>query len=82
MNQENAFPTQYSYGLSKREWYAGMAIGGVIAMHSDYSRLAAETGDAEKAISMIRPENIAKAALEIADALIKELNNPQSNLPP
>lgn len=55
-----AFPTETNVkpfmGLTKREWFAGMAINGILS----YPGAAG-----------IPPENFVEAAYEIADAMIK-----------
>lgn len=56
---------QYSSGLSKREYFAAMAMQGVLAGHYEYF-----TGNADVSV----PSEIAKYAVFNADALIEELN--------
>ncbi len=48
-----------TFAMSKREWYAGMAL-----------KIAAGTAFDES--ESVTHENLAKAAYEIADAMIKE----------
>jgi hypothetical protein len=57
--RENAFPDQRWKGLTKREWFAGMALQGLIACE-----IVMVSGDATE---------LAKFAVEHADALLKQL---------
>ncbi len=57
--QSTAFPTDIDDGLTKREWFAGMAMQGLIACE-----IVMVSGDATE---------LAKFAVEHADALIKKL---------
>ena len=54
---------QFIPGLTKREYFAGLAMQGAITL-----KLPAK--DAE----LMMPESVAKACVFLADALIKELN--------
>lgn len=61
-----AFPWgEAASGLSKREYFAAMALQGIIS-----------TADDSK-ITTINPGKVARSALQLADALIKELNKPK-----
>ncbi len=55
--RESAFPNDWDLGLTKREWFAGMALQGLIACEI-------VRGDATE---------LAKFAVEHADALLKQL---------
>ncbi len=57
--QSTAFPTDIDDGLTKREWFAGMALQGLIACET-----VMVSGDATE---------LAKFAVEHADALLKQL---------
>ena len=59
-------------GLSKRELFAAMAIGGVIQMSTQVAVVAASTGHAYPP-GILEPKKLAEGAVEIADALITEL---------
>lgn len=54
-NPQFSYPT---YGLTKREYFAAMAMQGIVADPNGY----------------IMAADIAKGAVEIADALIEQLN--------
>lgn len=65
-SNEPAFPFEFNhsdvnqeryYGLSKREYFAGMAMQGICATNCEYNSW----------------EDLAKDAIGIADSLIKEL---------
>lgn len=61
--QESAFPVNgYSQeGLTKREWFAGMALQGFISSHS-------------VSVAILNRDNAAKVFAQFADALLKELD--------
>jgi len=76
---EPAFPaltaTRYYIGMTIREWYAGMALQGILA-NSQWS-LAILKEAKEKGYD--QSDTFAKATIELADAMIAELEktNPQ-----
>jgi hypothetical protein len=55
--RENAFPDQRWKGLTKREWFAGMALQGLLANHENRTSY----------------EAIAVDAIRYSDALLKQL---------
>jgi hypothetical protein len=57
--RENAFPDQRWKGLTKREWFAGMAMQGLIACE-----IVIVSGDATE---------LANFAVDHADAILKRL---------
>lgn len=70
--QESAFPgksdPEYWEGLTKREYFAAKALQGYIACGA----CNPNNGHA------IMPEDVAKLSVEMADHLIKQLNEKQS----
>ena len=76
MEQESAFPNQHKdengqiicgkygeFGLTKREWYAGLAMQGMCARHANCDH------------SDVIPK-ITSSAFEIADAMLKQNKEP------
>lgn len=60
------FPPTNGYGLTKREWFIGMAIQGVVVWDAlVHEHRIEKAGDAK---------NVAKGCIELVDALIAELN--------
>lgn len=55
-----------SLGLTKREYFAGLAMQGILANQSIVVGLKFKSGDAYK---------ITKASIELADELLKQLEN-------
>lgn len=55
-------------GLTKREYFAGLAMQGLLSQHTE---LAANGGSTEHFVGM--QEDIAKEAVHLADALLLEL---------
>lgn len=71
MKDEPAFPTYHDpVGLTKREWFAGMAMQGCL---SDTDFISAMKVIADKRGDISAMEVLAVTSLEIAGALIKEL---------
>lgn len=64
---DDAFPSEYESGLSKREYFAAMALQGICA---------ADTGNRESS------PKLAEWALAAADALIAALNKEPANAAP
>jgi len=60
--QSTAFPTDIDDGLTKREWFAGMALQGIIAA----------CGNSDGAVSY-KENAVAANAISLADALLKQL---------
>lgn len=57
----NQSPHDLSMGLTKREYFAGLAMQGLVDRHINY-------------------EVVAEYAVEYADALLKELDRPKSEI--
>lgn len=57
-----AFPTELDPGLTKREWVAGMALGGLMAFPGLLKGKVNRT-----------TEDIADGAVEVADAILSQL---------
>lgn len=60
--QSTAFPTDIDDGLTKREWFAGMVLQGLVAGTVHRHGFAAYDR-----------RSIAKTAVETADAILKQL---------
>jgi alcohol dehydrogenase YqhD (iron-dependent ADH family) len=56
------------YGLTKREYFAGLAMQGILAHESFYDRMCNETG--ENTIA----DRLATASVKMADKLLAELD--------
>lgn len=67
----------WSLGLSKREWYAGLAMQGNCSAIEFLKDIRDKTG-AERTVV----EKIAIVSCEMADALIQELNKPKETEKP
>ena len=67
MNDKHAFPNLGEYGLTKREWFAGQALAGMVA-NTLISRGFAETQTCEEVVFSI----LARDSFAIADAMIAE----------
>lgn len=52
----------WSHGMTMRDWFAGMALQGIIAKH----------GIAESAWQSIAPDKNAELAYKMADAMLEE----------
>jgi hypothetical protein len=57
-----AFPDEFSKGLNKREWFAGMALQGIVAA----------CGNSDGVVSY-KDNAVAANAISLADALLKQL---------
>lgn len=60
-------PGEHWYGISLRDWFAGQALAGICADTGSLERAAKE----QYGKRTIRPEMVAAAAYQIADAMLK-----------
>lgn len=67
ISSEHGFPSNLCLGLTKREYFAAMAMQGILAHQSFSAQLATET-------NLAAAGEIATAAVNVADALITALN--------
>ena len=75
-----AFPSKYApigsphvevfTGLNKREWFAGMALTGVLRAFDQVASSVGRTG--RTAPFVLNAKSVAEAAYEIADAMLEE----------
>ena len=73
MNGTIRGPGKITGGLTKREYFAGLAMQGLKLPHwGDYS-----TGDHERGTPSTHAKKTAEFAVLLADALIKELEKPR-----
>ena len=68
---QHAFPQSQEMwgGLTKREWFAGMAMQGLLANKTFMEQLSADMENDEEAYS-----NVAEFSYKIADAMFEEHN--------
>jgi len=59
-------------GMTLRQWYAGMALQGMISNLRDCLNIVKLTKEEQKAAQMT---NMAKAAFLYADSMLKEIEN-------
>ena len=68
MNDKHAFPNLGEYGLTKREWFAGQALAGIMANNGLLNGLRGEALDKGRDLCDV----VAFAASAQADAMIAE----------
>jgi hypothetical protein len=62
-------------GLTKREYFVGLAMQGLIAQAGNYKETNKDEGPYTVNGGYVHPETIAKEAIAIADELLKQLDN-------
>jgi len=67
-----AFPTQFSGGMTLRDWFAGMALQGCLSFHTEEDRVNI-TNEARH-LNISPASYVASIAFKIADAMLIERN--------